>query len=100
MLKMKSEEDFTKIIGPDTSRRYFKSALVCIVFFPVIAFAQQFPQASVKGVDSAKVEKASTDSIPQKDLSDVIGSIFNKNKSPGIAPDTVTSKPVFSVVGA
>ena len=96
MLSMKAE-NFTKRTS-NYSRCYFRCLLVGIVFFPFIAFAQQ--QGSVKGIDSAKVEKASTDSIPQKDLSDVIGSIFKKTKSANSSSDTVTSKPVFSVVAA
>ncbi len=79
--------------------------IICTVLFPILSSAQQSLQAlSKRSSDNAGVEiKVSTltkDTVPQKDLSDVIGSIFKKHSSRDSLHNMVTSKPVFSVVAA
>lgn len=86
--------------------KYFISVSSVIIaialFFPILLSARQNTQPLTKSnADSASVEiKDTTFTAPQKDLSDIISSIFKKHASREKANDTITSKPVFSVVAA
>ena len=54
--------------------------------------------------DTVKTKTTGAPSIqnetPQKDLSDVFSSIFKKNHTKKTQPDTITSRPIFSIIPA
>ena len=78
---------------------------IASTFLPTLSKAQQGAETTLKTTaDSTRAEtkdsSISKNTVPQKDLSDVLRSILKKPSSPDTLPVTVTSKPVFSVVGA
>lgn len=82
------------------------SVIIFTAFFPILLCAQNTIDTSTKSFsdDTAVVKIKDTvakeDAVPQKDLSDVISSIFKKHVSRNRLQNPVTAKPVFSVVGA
>jgi len=76
-----------------------------LLFFPALLFAQepvdtlQTPRADTIKRE-AKDTTLSADTIQQKDLFDVVSSLFKKDRAKNRVDEGVTDKPVFSVVPA
>lgn len=86
-------------------RHFFLNLVLTFLLFPALAFSQEKKQMILMRMsDTPKIKVKDTaitnQSLPQKDVLDVVSGLFKKHNSSGDHKDTITSKPVFTAVPA